>query len=570
MTDERDDYDSGLLLTLDEIGRLVSSSGENSETLDNIVRLLQARFGTDVCSVYLTEPTGTGLVLSATIGLSPAAVGRVRLENHEGLVAEQRAPLVLGDATTHPRFKYVPESGEDPYHSFLGVPILDRGLLHGVLVIQTRDSREFLESDIRMLNTAATQLAPLVSDVRLEEMHQSESEVVQRAKAQLLQTLAGGIAHELNNKLMPVSGFAELVLDEARRLGNTRLEDYSRTIRDSIVEASRISQQILQLSKPQVTRPGPALLGSIVQQALTLLRLRLKETGILVNAQIPDEPITVKMDAAQIKQVIVNLVWNAVDAMQDHREPVLTLAISRSGSTARLICSDTSTGIHPDALSRVFDPFFTTKNAQKGSGLGLNVSPSIVKQHGGDIWVTSQLGAGSTFRVTLPIYEGEHGSEAESPLAAAGAMQAVPTARSLVIDDEAAISAVVAAAPETRLGHSVEQVRDGIEAMAALEREPFDLIVCDVRIPHMNAESFLRWIETNQPRALRRMLSMPGDSTDSPIKTRIRATRRPLLQKPFPVDALISAARHLLRDRGEPPTPRGNTDVSDSLAADSP
>ena len=133
-------YEGSLLWTLEEIGRLTSGSGDPAETLKNIVNLIQTRFDTDVCSVYLLEADRTNLVLAATVGLRPESVGRVRMRTTEGLaglVAQQLEPLVVADATRHPRFKYFREAGEDPYHSFLGVPLMDRGLLQGVLVVQT-------------------------------------------------------------------------------------------------------------------------------------------------------------------------------------------------------------------------------------------------------------------------------------------------------------------------------------------------------------------------------------------------------------------------------------------------
>src|ERR1051325_4877606 len=121
-------YEGSLLWTLEEIGRLISESGNPTETLTNVVHLIRARFQTDVCSVYLLEPDRTKLVRAATIGLRPESVGRVRMRLNEGLaglVAEQLRPQFVADATTHPRFKYFGEAGEDPYHSFLGVPIVD-------------------------------------------------------------------------------------------------------------------------------------------------------------------------------------------------------------------------------------------------------------------------------------------------------------------------------------------------------------------------------------------------------------------------------------------------------------
>src|SRR5438132_3275500 len=137
-------HESSLLLTLEEISQLVSHSHHPGETLANIVRLIQGRFHTDVCSVYLLEPEQGQLVLGATVGLKPESVGRVRMRLDEGLTgltAELMRPVMVQDASTHPRFKFFPETGEEPYHSFLGVPLVEGGMLQGVLVVQTRDAR---------------------------------------------------------------------------------------------------------------------------------------------------------------------------------------------------------------------------------------------------------------------------------------------------------------------------------------------------------------------------------------------------------------------------------------------
>ena len=163
-------HEGSLLWTLEEIGRLISQSGNASETLTNIVHLIQQRFETDVCSVYLLEPDRANLVLAATIGLRPESVGRVRMRLSEGLaglVAEQLRPQCVADAT-HASALQVPSRrrARIPYHSFLGVPVIDRGLLQGVLVVQTLEPRVFSPSDVRMLVTAGTQLAPIVSEAR--------------------------------------------------------------------------------------------------------------------------------------------------------------------------------------------------------------------------------------------------------------------------------------------------------------------------------------------------------------------------------------------------------------------
>jgi phosphotransferase system enzyme I (PtsP) len=163
-------YESSLLLTLGEVTQLVVHSRDSAETLTNIVRLIQGRFHTAVCSVYVLDPETGELVLGATVGLQASAVGRVRMplsEGLTGLVGQQLAPVMAPEACRHERFKYFPESGEDAYHSFLGVPLLEGGTLQGVLVVQTIEPRTYSPSEVRTLVTVAAQLAPLVGDARL-------------------------------------------------------------------------------------------------------------------------------------------------------------------------------------------------------------------------------------------------------------------------------------------------------------------------------------------------------------------------------------------------------------------
>ena len=166
-------YESSLLLTLEEISLLVAHSHDPSETLLNIVRLIQGRFKTAVCSVYVLNPEKGELVLSATVGLKSESVGHVRMRIDEGLTgltAEKMAPVMVADAFSHPRFKYFPEAGEDPYHSFLGVPLVEGGELQGVLVVQTMEPRTFSQNEVRMLVTVAAQVASLVGDAHLMEL----------------------------------------------------------------------------------------------------------------------------------------------------------------------------------------------------------------------------------------------------------------------------------------------------------------------------------------------------------------------------------------------------------------
>jgi starch phosphorylase len=157
------------VLTLEEIANLAAEEGQPAETLMNVVALIAKRFDTDVCSAYLLEPDRANLVLAATVGLRRECIGHLRMAIHEGLaglVAEQVRPVAVEQADTHPRFKYFPEAGEDEYQSFLGVPLIDRGVLQGVLIVQTMEPRLFTEDEIQMLTEAAAQVAPVVSEAR--------------------------------------------------------------------------------------------------------------------------------------------------------------------------------------------------------------------------------------------------------------------------------------------------------------------------------------------------------------------------------------------------------------------
>ncbi len=157
------------VLTLEEITNLATEAGQPAETLMNVVALIAKRFQTEVCSAYLLEPDRENLVLAATVGLRRECIGKLRMAIHEGLaglVAEKVSPVAAEHAHTHPRFKYFREAGEDSYHSFLGVPLIDRGVLQGVLVVQTIEPRVFREEEVQMLAEAAAQVAPVVNEAR--------------------------------------------------------------------------------------------------------------------------------------------------------------------------------------------------------------------------------------------------------------------------------------------------------------------------------------------------------------------------------------------------------------------
>ncbi len=184
MSFQSQENEDSLLLTLEEVAQLMSQRSMPAATLGRMVEVICRRFQSDVCSIYLLEPNRTHLVLEATVGLQPEGIGRVRMATSEGLVGlvtQQVRPIVVEEAERHPRYKFFPELGEEKYHSFLGVPVVDMGVLQGALVVQTSEPRKFSAEDVRVLVATGSQIAPMVSEARASTHFSSQ--LFDRAKA---------------------------------------------------------------------------------------------------------------------------------------------------------------------------------------------------------------------------------------------------------------------------------------------------------------------------------------------------------------------------------------------------
>lgn len=275
-------YEGSLLLTLEEISQLVAHSHHSSETLTNIVRLIQGRFHTAVCSVYFYVPDREELVLGATVGLQSNAIGQVRMRVDEGLtglVAQQMAPVAVADAFQHPRFKYFPEAGEDPYHSFLGVPLLEGGTLQGVLVVQTREPRQFSPSEVRMLVTVAAQLAALVGDALLLD----QVSAVVHPIAEPVTGKPGVVAPLKGTSLSPGTGLGRAYIVDA-------IEEWRRdtpTKGRGVVEERRRLIEAMQGAREEITRLSQRISelvgedhGAILQAQLMIMQDRTIERDL--------------------------------------------------------------------------------------------------------------------------------------------------------------------------------------------------------------------------------------------------------------------------------------------------
>lgn len=355
--------------------------------------------------------------------IGPLPVGKGIL----GVVVRRAKPLRLKDLAKDPRSHGFPPN-HPPMKSFLGVPIASKGKVLGNLYLtEKQGSEEFNEEDEALAMTLATQAAIALENASLyEELHRSYNELkqsqqllVRQEKLASLGLLAAGLAHELNNPLSSVAGFAEAL---QRRVGTGAIaspaalpefQEYVTMIQEEVSRAAAIVRRLLDFARQREPAFGRVDLATVVMDAVSFVERQasLANQRILV-APFPEGGV-VHADAQMLRQVFLNLLTNALDAIEGGGEVRIAArrrpdGAGRAGARERLdvAVADTGSGISPENLAKVFDPFFTTKDVGKGTGLGLAICQSLIEQHGGAIEVQSEgLGKGTVVTVSLPLAE---------------------------------------------------------------------------------------------------------------------------------------------------------------------
>jgi signal transduction histidine kinase len=381
------------------------------------------------------------------------------------------------------------------------------------------------------------------------EQRELERRLLKQEKQSLLDTLVGGVAHELNNKLTPVMGFAELV----RQSKEDSIRLYGDLMVKSVTEAAAIIRQLLQLSKPSAAELRSLDLRSILEEALVMLRFQLRESQVTVRTTLPPTPVMVRADGSQLKQVVFNLVINALQALGKQPTGVLEVGVWTEAGSGQVRVIDNGPGIPPENLERIFDPFFTTKGPDKGTGLGLSVCSSIVRQHGGEISVHSRLGAGATFVVSLPL-QSDSASVSASPVPRFETEPARPLTRHrvLVADDEIVIRRLLQEILAGRFGCRVDVVADGFEALERLASGTYSLLISDVRMPGMSGTELFQKLRQTQPELTERMIFITGHPGEKALQTELEQSGVPVVLKPFSVGDLVAACEPFLRDHPVP------------------
>ncbi len=478
---------------------------------------------------------------------------------------EAKRPVIVQDVDSDPRLAplaaVVRQGGA---RAVLDVPVRHTERLAGLLCFDAPSPRRWSEHEIATLKDVGDYLAVAIKNALTESQRhdeevrrqQSEQQFLQSQKMESVGRLAGGIAHDFNNLLTVINGHAEMVmaqLKEGDPLRNVLLE-----IQKAGDRAAGLTRQLLAFSRKQVLQPRILDLNQVITEMDKMLRRVIGEDVELVNALRPSL-WPVKADPGQIEQVIMNLVINARDAMPQGGKIVIDTAnvvldesyASRhmplkTGPYVMLALSDTGTGISREVQAHIFEPFFTTKEQGKGTGLGLSTVYGIVKQSGGCIWLYSEPGRGTTFKIYLP-QAGE--AIVAAPIGAERPLPKRGTETLLLVEDEDVVRFLTREILVGQ-GYTVLEASRGDEAIRICTQHggPIHLMVTDVVMPGMSGPQVAKALQPLRPEM--KVLYVSGYTDDAIVHHGILTSGLAFLQKPFAPESLARKVREVLERDG--------------------
>jgi signal transduction histidine kinase/CheY-like chemotaxis protein len=372
----------------------------------------------------------------------------------------------------------------------------------------------------------------------LSEQRQLERQLFHLQHLSNLSRIASGVAHELNNPLTAVIGFAELLLG-----GQELPADLARDLRTIVKQAERsteVTRTLLDYVHLAQHKVEPVDINAVVRQLAHFCELTEDSERTEIHLDLAEPPLCVLGDAQRLQQVFLNLIDNAEHAChsvdQDCHVWIRTEPLGTD--QLRITVRDNGPGIPSEVQSRIFEPFFTTRPVGEGTGLGLAVSQQIVTQHRGQISFESEASQGTTFFVDLPICApGE--SENTCPAPTSYAATTTPSARILVIDDERSIGNLLTKVL-TKTGHHVDVALDGRQALAKMKQYAYDIVFLDLKIPDLPGQAIYDWIKKNLPQLAERTIVLTGDILSTETISFLEEECTTHLLKPFQLVELRS------------------------------
>jgi PAS domain S-box-containing protein len=553
------------LLTLGECNEVLVRATDEAQLLQSICRTIVETAGYPMSWVgYAEQDERKTIRPVAQAGIDPGHFARINLtwaDEERG-----RGPAATAIRTGLPvTARDVPGAADHAVWrasairqdcaAALALPLPVDGRTLGALVIFAREPDAFDADEMKLLRELADDLAFGISALRGRAARAKlESQLLFADRMASMGQLSAGVAHEVNNPLAYVIGNLDLASMELAGLENDCrgqapvLDARLPAIRERIAQMQEAAERIRVVvrdlkvfSRPDDEGIGAIDLVQVIDSAINMLANEIRHRARLVRdyGQLPP----IRGNAARLGQVFLNLLTNAAQAIPEgatSEHEIRVSGHSRDGQVTVAV-SDTGQGIRPEHLPRVFDPFFTTKPLGVGTGLGLSITHGIVAAFGGTITVESEVGAGATFRITLPAAP----DEPPRPQAAVAAPAAPPEppaatrrARILVIDDEEMMCAVLRAVLS---GHDVVALTDAQQALERLTRgERFDVILCDMMMPQMTGMDFHARVAESLPDQVQRIIFMSGGAFTARAREFLAEVPNPRIDKPFDTPTLLA------------------------------
>ena len=551
------------LTTLSALTRLITGAASSREVFGAVaeaaVRLLAAR----ASQVWVDDPANAMLRIEGTVSVDPALaeqLGKFKIMPHgdglTGSVFATRTPMFVRDLRSEPRFRAQAIVDEGAVRAYAGIPLVAaEGVVVGVLSLLFGERGDFTDEEKELVRLLADQAAIAIVQAQLygeaerrrrqaeemaENLERSQGQLVKTERLRALGEMAAGVAHDFNNLLSVILGRAELMLRRVREPGMVRdLEAVRRAAQDGADTVRRIQE----FTRTRRTRSFERVdLGDVAREVIELTRPRWEvegqSRGVRYEFTVEGLAPPVAGRPEELREVLTNLITNAVDAMPEGGRCTVRLAAGLEWASVSV--RDNGVGMAEDMRRRVFEPFFTSKGP-RGTGLGLAVSWGIVTRHGGTIEVDSALGEGSTFVVRLPI-------PVSLPDSVTGVTVPPPsgTARVLIIEDEPEVQAVLADMLR-EAGYIVIVAKDGNNGLERCEQESMDIVLSDISMPGLSGWDVATQLRTRFPTIPIGFVTGWGDQLDPERLTRTGVSF--VIAKPFQT---LDVLRHVAQALGAP------------------
>lgn len=516
---------------------LDEGSGERSfgavDLLQLVLQSVRPSLGFDLAVAVLCEDGRHVVPVYAAGTLKPAVLEGVHVQalaafvelagaDHAAWESDEPTVITLNDATKAPVAIAEPDAYED-------APLVVGGVVTGMLRMScpqalSKEQRSLYFAMASDVSKAIERLAAQRAQTRLVQERLLQSE-----KMSSVGQLVSGVAHELNNPLTGIMGFAQLLL--LRDLDSAERKQIE-TIYAEAERASKIVSNLLTFARRRKAQKEPCSLNTLIERVLELRNYDLRVRNIDVQLHLDDSLPETMADANQMQQVFLNIIINAEQAMRGDGAERLAITTRSANGAVTASFADSGPGMSAETVRRIFDPFFTTKDAGEGTGLGLTISYGIIEEHGGRIWAESTPKRGTTFHVQLPVVAGAAMAAPETRAPESRAGERVERRRILVVDDEDSIQKLLTGVLEMD-GHAVTLASNGRDALDHVEREQFDLIITDIKMPVMGGtDLYTRLRDAGNPLA-QRIIFITGDTVAPDTRRFLQSVENAVLAKPF-------------------------------------